>query len=170
MKRLTLVRHANAEWKDADLADFERPLNKRGIAEATAMGRRVRSEKLVPDLLLTSSAARALQTAECFAKELRLSDHLLKQEERLYLARPGDILTVVRETGSRIEHLMLVGHNPGISQLVRQLAGDPDRADLATASLCSMEFGADQWDTVNGSVLITVRNESPPRRFHLWML
>jgi phosphohistidine phosphatase len=168
MKRLTLVRHANAEWKDADLADFERPLNKRGIAEATAMGRRLASLDLIPDLLLTSAAARTLQTAELFAKELELAERVVKADERLYLARPGDMLSLIRETGHGVHHLMLVGHNPGISQLVRQLAGEPDRADLATASMCSMAFRAEQWDTLNGSELIEVRYESPPRRFHLW--
>jgi phosphohistidine phosphatase len=168
MKRLTLVRHANAEWKDADLADFERPLNKRGTTEATAMGRRLASLDLIPDLLLTSAAARTLQTAQSFAKELELPERVVKADERLYLARPGDMLSLIRETGSRIQHLMLVGHNPGISQLVRQLAGEPDRADLTTASVCSMVFRLEQWDTLNGSLLIEVRYESPPRRFHLW--
>ena len=72
MKRLTLMRHADAQWKDPEVADFARPLNRRGHSEAVSMARRLIELALVPDLIITSSARRTAQTAEIIAHELSL--------------------------------------------------------------------------------------------------
>jgi len=73
VKRLTLMRHANAQWKDPQISDFDRPLNRRGISEAEAMSRRLIELKLIPTLVLTSSARRARQTAEIIGRRLGLA-------------------------------------------------------------------------------------------------
>ena len=86
MKRLTLMRHADARWKDPGVSDFERPLNRRGTTAAEAMARRLLELELVPDLLLASPARRTQQTAEIVARELSLPPRHVLREEALYLA------------------------------------------------------------------------------------
>jgi phosphohistidine phosphatase len=168
VKRLTLMRHANAQWKDPQISDFDRPLNRRGLNEAEAMSRRLIELKLIPTIVLTSSARRALQTAEIVARELGVPPRNMRTDESLYLAAAADILRVIHTTGPRIPHLMIVGHNPGITDIVNFLA-PTSHVDLATAALCSLTFDARSWADVKDANLRDVRSESPPvRLFALW--
>ena len=168
MKRLTLMRHANAQWKDPQVSDFDRPLNRRGTSEAEAMSRRLIELKLIPTILLTSSARRAQQTADIVARELGVLPRNMRSEESLYLAPVADILRVIQTTGPRIPHLMIVGHNPGMTEIANLLAPTA-RIDLATAAICSLTFDVRSWLDVQADRLREVRSESPPARlFALW--
>jgi phosphohistidine phosphatase len=168
VKRLTLMRHANAQWKDPQISDFDRPLNRRGTSEAEAMSRRLMELKLIPTLVLTSSARRAQQTADIVARELGVPPRNKRTDEGLYLAATEDILRVIRTTGPRIPHLMIVGHNPGITELGNLLAPTA-RIDLATAAMCSLTFDARGWTDVKAGNLRDTQSEAPPARlFALW--
>jgi len=170
MKNLTLMRHANAKWKDREVADFERPLNRRGHGEAEAMARRLLEMELKPDLILTSSATRTRQTADIVARELNIPARHVRTDESLYLARAKDILKAIHSTGPRVPHLMVVGHNPGISRLVHDLGGCLNEEDMNTASVCSMKFDARVWSEVTATCLRDCVYESPPTRLFsaLW--
>jgi phosphohistidine phosphatase len=169
VKRLTLMRHGNAQWKDPQISDFDRPLNRRGHSEAEAMGRRLMELQLVPSALLTSTARRAAQTAEIVARELGVSGRNIRSEESLYLAPAEDILQIVQSTGPRIQHLMIVGHNPGISGVAHLLAPDRGIGNLNTAAACSFTFDTNSWSAVVASTLHDSFNESPPvSLFALW--
>jgi len=135
VKRLTLMRHADAQWKDPEVADFARPLNRRGHAEAEAMARRLIELALIPDLIVTSSARRAAQTAEIILQELSLLPRTIRYEEALYLGGAQDILKGVRNIGPRVLHLMIIGHNPGISEAAHLLVPDREMEGLSTASI-----------------------------------
>ncbi|MGH8240834.1 MAG: SixA phosphatase family protein [Steroidobacteraceae bacterium] len=149
MKRLTLVRHANADWKDVSVADFDRPLNKRGFSEAEAIAKSLVEAALVPDLMLASTARRAQQTAEILGRRMDLLPRHMKSAEHLYLARPDDILTLVRATGPRIQHLIIVGHNPGISELAKLLGPvNVSITELGTAAACSLTFTVRNWPSI----------------------
>jgi phosphohistidine phosphatase len=161
VKRLTLMRHADAQWKDPEIADFTRPLNRRGAAEAEAMAHRFTELKLVPDLVLASSARRAQQTADIVARELALNVRQLRYEEALYLARAQDILAIVHSTGSRVSHLMIVGHNPGISELANLLVPAGGGDGLATAAIRSITFDTHSWSGVISAAVLDVQNEAP---------
>jgi phosphohistidine phosphatase len=168
VKRLTLMRHANAQWKDPQLSDFDRPLNRRGTSEAEAMSRRLIELKLIPTIVLTSTARRAQQTADIVGKELGVPARNMRSDESLYLAAAADILRVIQTTGPRIPHLMIVGHNPGITELANLLA-PTSHVDLATAAICSLTFDARSWADVKSGNLRDVQSESPPPRlFALW--
>ena len=169
MKRLTLIRHANADWKDASVADFDRPLNKRGFSEAEAMGKLLLEQSLVPELLLASPARRAQQTADTIARKLELPMRRVKSAEHLYLARPDDILTLVRSTGPRVQHLAIVGHNPGISELAR-LLGPVDTAvtELATAAACTLTFAVRSWTGITPPATRATQFEPPSKLFGLF--
>jgi phosphohistidine phosphatase len=162
MKRLTLMRHADARWKDAGLTDLERPLSRRGTHAADLMARRLLELKLVPELMLASPARRAQQTAEALARGLALTPRRVQREERLYLAGAADLLGLIRNTGPRVAHLMLVAHNPGLSQLVEELLPEGQAQSLASAAFCSMEFGCEHWADLSAAVLNGARQESPP--------
>jgi phosphohistidine phosphatase len=164
VKRLTLMRHADAQWKDPEVVDFARPLNRRGSSEAEAMGRRLTELVLVPDLIIASPARRAQQTAEIVARELAIPLRSLHYEEALYLAGAQEILRLARGIGPRVPHLMIIGHNPGISELAHLLVPGTDIGGLATAAICTMTFDTDQWVAVGPSLTRDVLNEQPPSR------
>lgn len=160
MKRLTLVRHGNAEWKDQSLDDFKRHLNPRGLKEAESIARRMVELDWTPDLLIASNAERTHATAEILAKILEAQR--LALTERLYLAPVSEILNVIHETEPSITHLMLVGHNPGISEAAQLLAPSPT-SELSTACACSIVFKVDSWSDVSTATAIESSYEAPPR-------
>lgn len=167
MKRLTLVRHGNAEWKDPRMADYQRPLNKRGTKEAESIARRLLDLDWIPDLLIASSAVRARHTAEIVAKVL--SPKRVQFDEKLYLAPVADILKLVKSTGPLVTHLMIVGHNPGLSELGKLLAPDASVSELTTGAACTVVFKSDDWSELTRAKIIEARYESPPHRgFKLW--
>jgi phosphohistidine phosphatase len=162
MKRVTLMRHADARWKDAGLSDLERPLSRRGSTAAELMARRLIELHLVPDLMLVSPARRAQQTAEILARGLSLPARRVQREDGLYLASAPDLLAIVRRCGPRVAHLLLVAHNPGLSELVAQLLPEGDARDLGTAAFCSMDFVCEHWESLDAAALNQVQQESPP--------
>jgi phosphohistidine phosphatase len=164
VKRLTLMRHGDAQWKDPEVADFARPLNRRGNSEAEAMGRRLAELSLVPDLIMASPARRAQQTADLVAREMALLPRSIRYEESLYLAGAQEILKLARAIGPRVPHLLVIGHNPGISELAQLLAPNADMGGLATAAFCSITFDTDRWSVVGPSVMRDVVSEAPPSR------
>jgi phosphohistidine phosphatase len=169
LKRLTLMRHGNAQWKDPQISDFDTPLNRRGTSEAEAMGRRLMELQLVPTILLTSNARRAAQTAEIIARELGVSGRNVRHEESLYLAPAQDILRIIQSTGPRIAHVMIVGHNPGISEAAQLLAPNRGITDMGTASACSFTFDTNSWSDVQARYLRDSLAEAPPvGLFALW--
>ena len=123
MLQLTLLRHAKSCW-DNDLPDFERPLNKRGLQSAPKMAERLKARKCRPDLALVSPARRALETARIVLPALGLEEDEIRLEERIYDGACGLLLDLVRETDSHFKHLLLVGHNPGFTELWNILARD----------------------------------------------
>jgi phosphohistidine phosphatase len=169
VKRLTLMRHANAQWKDPDTPDFDRPLNRRGQSEAEAMSRRLIELKLFPSMLLASGARRAQQTADIVARELGVAPRNRRSEESLYLATAADILRLIQAIGPRIPHLMIVGHNPGITEAANLFAPQPHIQELATGALCTLTFETPSWAKIEAGNLCEARSESPPvRLFALW--
>jgi len=167
MKHLTLVRHGQAEWKESAAADFDRPLTRRGLAEALDMARRLRARNQPPpDLIVTSPARRAVETAEALARESGLPAHLVKQIAALYLASPVELADAIRATGPRVSHLLIVGHNPGISDFARQCAPDAGIPSFATGASCTLSFDSEDWRT-SGSA-IEAHYGAPGRFFDLW--
>ncbi|HLY51658.1 MAG TPA: histidine phosphatase family protein [Steroidobacteraceae bacterium] len=169
MKRLTVMRHADASWKDPGTDDFARPLNRRGLGGAEAMARRLLELELVPDRLMASTARRAEQTADIVARELSLSVRHVQREEALYLASAADLLRVIRETGPRIAHLMVIAHNPGASDLIHLLVPRGGVSTLATGALCSIVFEADTWQSIGPECVKEVQHQSPPSRLR-WLI
>jgi len=142
MKTLLVLRHAKSSWSDPALDDHERPLNTRGRRDAPRMGKLVRECGLIPDVVISSDAVRARLTAEAVVEAARHAGEILL-DRRLYMAGPADILSLLRAVGEKAETVMIVGHNPGLEELVAQLTGE--REDLPTAALAQIVLPIDQW-------------------------
>lgn len=169
MLRLTLIRHGNAEWKDASIPDFDRPLNKRGQSEAEGIGKVLLEAQLVPDLLLASTAKRTQQTAEIVGRVLGLATRRVKLVEQLYLARSEVILSLALATGPKARHLAIVGHNPGISELASELAPDDAQvAELSTGAACTLTFADASWPDIRGPASDAVVYAPPSKLFNLF--
>ena len=122
VKTLLILRHAKSSWDDSALDDHERPLNSRGKRDAPRIARLAHDEGLIPELILSSDAVRAHLTAEAMADATGAE---LLLDARLYHATVADILalipTVVRDEAATV---MIVGHNPGLEELVALLTGE----------------------------------------------
>jgi phosphohistidine phosphatase len=142
MKTLLVLRHAKSSWDDPARDDHERPLNKRGQRDAPRMGALVREHGLMPDVVISSDAVRARLTAEAMAEAAHYTGEILL-DQRLYLASPDDILLVLRGVRQNAATVMIVGHNPGLEELVEQLTGT--QQDLPTAALAQIVLPIDRW-------------------------
>jgi phosphohistidine phosphatase len=163
-KRLTLIRHANAE-QDSDVRDFERPLSKRGWSDAQEMARRFQERGLKPDLILLSAAVRTRETADAFAKELGVPARLLQADDSLYLADGDLILAAIRAVGPRVGHLMVIGHNPGISAAAISLAPETVNADLPTCGTLTMSVNCATWNLIDRRCVRDTERDSPKKFF-----
>jgi phosphohistidine phosphatase len=149
VRRLWLVRHAKAARAGEPHADFARPLAKRGVEDAGRIAERLRRHGVRPARLVTSPAARALQTARIVAAALGFPSDGIAVKPRLYLAEPGTILAVVAAEDAAVDSLLLVGHNPGLSELVQRLLPGFAATDLPTAAVVGLELaGAAAWADV----------------------
>ncbi|MFF3205318.1 SixA phosphatase family protein [Streptomyces sp. NPDC002962] len=122
-RRLVVLRHAKSAWPEG-VPDHERPLAPRGLRDAPAAGRALAEAGRVPDLALCSTAARARGTWELAAAEWETPPPPVRFDPRLYGAVVRELLEVVHETPAEVGTLLLVGHNPGLEELVLDLAGD----------------------------------------------
>lgn len=157
MKELLIMRHAKSSWDNANLSDHERPLNKRGEKDAPRMGHLLKEEALSPDLIISSTAERALNTAELVAlncdynRELALSSRFYGADPQTFV----DVLHLVDDSNSRV---MIVGHNPGLEELVAELTEFDGR--FTTANIAHVQLPIDSWRDLSLS--------TPGELLHLW--
>lgn len=166
--RLTLVRHARALPADGRTIDFDRPLDRRGLAEAAEMARRCRELGHIPDQLVASPALRAAQTADCFARALELPAAAVSLEPRCYLAEAPQLLDIARAAPTACRHLFLVGHNPGLSDLARRLASQDAPSVLETAGLFTLRVDVSDWVSLVDGAGRDGRYDSPALQFNYW--
>lgn len=142
VKSLILMRHAQAS-DERSLSDFERPLTAIGVRDARHMGRWLKSESYMPDMIITSDALRAATTAEIISEELNLSG-TLHSEHELYEASVRTALQVITQTEENHQTLLVVGHNPTLSYLSDYLS-DRSFPGLQPASLVIIQFEGLSW-------------------------
>ena len=149
MLRLTLVRHARAEAAAAGQEDWDRVLDATGQREAVLMGQRLQRRKFQPTQLASSTAVRALTTAQLLARELSLPVQSIVQDSRLYLISDGDLLEWIRQSTQPTEesspHLMIVAHNPGLSDFAARIAAEPTVDGLPTCACYTLSFDFASW-------------------------
>jgi phosphohistidine phosphatase len=142
MKRLLILRHAKSSWADSSIDDWQRPLNDRGERDAPRAGEWLRARDLLPDLIISSDAIRARATAEAAAEAAGLSKAIVL-EPSLYHAAPEDVIEVLNAVNDEMRSVLIVGHNPGLEELVGKLAGEAH--GMPTAGLFVFDVPITRW-------------------------
>ena len=158
-RRLFIVRHAKSSWADASLADFQRPLNERGMKAAPFMGEFMQKNGYIPTKILSSPATRARHTAQLL-KEGGSFDAEIDFDGRIYDASPEEWSDIVKELPDDHDNVMLVGHNPGMEGFIRHLTGDYER--MPTAAVAVIELDLKRWDKI-GELCCTLHQVFRPR-------
>jgi phosphohistidine phosphatase len=146
MKTLLLLRHAKSSWENDHLSDHERPLNRRGLSDAPRMGQLLAREELVPDLILSSTAKRAASTAEALAQAAGYEDNIYYTRE-LYHADADTYIDLLKEVDNRYRCVMMVGHNPGLEELVADLSEHHER--MPTGAMAYFKVAIADWQDVD---------------------
>lgn len=147
MKRLIILRHAKSSWDNADESDYDRKLNKRGEKSAELMGEFLAAKQGNVDLILSSSAVRAFSTARIVSQKLNYNIDEIETTKKLYLAWVNDILKTIYSISNNADSCILVGHNPGLTDLVNHFGVRLD--NLPTASVVCFEFEAQSWEDIS---------------------
>ena len=149
MKTLLVLRHAKSSREDPTVDDHERTLTARGERDALRMGRLVRRKRFSVERIISSDARRARLTAQAIAEATGKRDEILL-DPRLYLASAADIVAVLRSAlDDDVATAMIVGHNPGLEELVAQLTREPE--GLPTAALAQIALPIDRWADLTSS-------------------
>ncbi|MFN2115880.1 MAG: SixA phosphatase family protein [Anaerolineae bacterium] len=142
MRKLVLLRHGKSSWSDEGLADHDRPLKERGLRDAPRMGALAAELDIVPELIISSSAERAVRTAELFAEGAGFEGEIVITE-MLYGASPDDYVAALGALAGGEGTVMLVGHNPALEELLELLVGSWER--LPTAAVAVVELPWAHW-------------------------
>jgi phosphohistidine phosphatase len=157
MKMLLLLRHAKSSWKDNGVSDHDRPLNKRGKRDARRMGWLLQKEELVPDIIMSSTAVRACDTAVRLAKFCYYKGQI-NYGDSLYLGGAEAYLDALRSLRNEFKIVLVVGHNPDIEELVMILTEQAER--IPTAALARIDLPIEDWSTLS--------SESKGRLARVW--
>jgi phosphohistidine phosphatase len=147
MKTLILIRHAKSSRDNPMLDDVDRPLSRRGCRDAQKAAKQFARSGCTPDLLVSSSARRARETAGIFVQKLALSPELIQFDPRIYEAERAELIRLMHEFDDQYNTVMLVGHNPGITDLFHHLL-DSNLHHLPAGSIAVIELPAAGWRDV----------------------
>ena len=147
MKTLYVLRHAKSSWENNDLADFDRPLNDRGKSAAPFIGEVMKTNGFTPEIILSSPAVRARETARLVKESAGLYAEI-KHNERIYEARPQTLQNIAASIDDRFGSAMIVGHNPGMEGFVRLLTGKLE--PMPTAALAVIDLDISGWEQIAG--------------------
>jgi phosphohistidine phosphatase len=146
-RELYILRHAKSDWDSSAQSDFERPLAKRGKKDAPAMGEWMAKQKIKIDYIASSPAERAKQTVYAVVKELDIAKKEIHFNDKIYMASLESLLRVLGEIPKKANKVMLVGHNPGLDDLLQYLVKDPPLTEsgklLTTACLARITLPQD---------------------------
>ena len=155
MLTLSLLRHAKSSWADRELEDHDRPLAKRGIKAAGAMGAYIATNGLQPDLVLCSDAVRTRATLTLVLPQLGKPPPKAVFDNALYMAAPAALLGRLQQLKSDARHVMVIGHNPGLHALALELTGKGKQDDVEalalkfpTCALAVLTFKARKWSDI----------------------
>ena len=144
MKTLYLIRHAKSSWDNHDISDYERELNPRGKKDAPLMAMIIKEKKIIPDLIISSPAVRAITTAKIFAEELNYPIEKIEPIEIIYEAGIRELTDVIRSIDDVKTHVMIFGHNPGITTF-SNLLGSEYISGMPTCSIVGLELNINSW-------------------------
>ena len=147
MKTIYFLRHAKSSWKDAELSDIDRPLNKRGLDNAPMMARHFRKLRVKPQLIISSPSKRTMTTALMIAERIGYEERNIKIDMELYGANVAQISQLIYHLDDNLSKVMLVGHNPAFTLIVDYYTGIPID-NMPTCGLVQINFEAKSWKEI----------------------
>jgi phosphohistidine phosphatase len=160
---LTLLRHAKTEPGRHGQEDWERELEPQGRRDVPEIARRLVERDAIPTLIVSSPARRAIETARLAARVFGITESAIVQDERLYLAAPKAMLEVVQARGGTTDHLMVVGHNPGITEFADRLSAERSLDNMSTCSAYTLKFDLTDWQALEWGTGVDAEFEYPTR-------
>jgi phosphohistidine phosphatase len=150
MKTLFCIRHAKSSWDDADLLDIDRPLNERGLRDAPRMAVFLKEKGIVPDLIVSSPAERAFQTATFFQEEWAMSDDQMEINDDIYEATEMDVWEIIKDLPDEANTVFLFGHNPTFTYFAN-LFSEEIIGNVPTCGVCQIESRTRKWSKLEAS-------------------
>lgn len=152
MKTLGIWRHAKSDWNDRSARDFDRPLNPRGLRGAAIIGSHIAGLRIYWERIVASPAVRVAQTIEVGAQAARINPQV-RWDRRIYLASSATLLDLLREQDGEPRTILMVGHNPGLEDLIFDLVPDDGSNPLRdiveekypTATFARLEIDIASW-------------------------
>ena len=145
MKKLYIIRHAKSSWKDFTLDDFDRPLNKRGKLNTPYMGKKLKQNNILPDMIISSPALRAKLTAKSIAKEINYTKKIVFNED-IYEASVGILEQILIQLDDTNNIVFLFGHNPSLNMFTQSYV-DFDE-NIPTCGIVEIEFNCTKWKDI----------------------
>jgi phosphohistidine phosphatase len=150
MKTLYLIRHAKSSWTDAAASDFERALNERGKKDAPRMAKRMKEKDIYPDLIFCSPAKRTLSTAKRISEVLKYRKEKIKTDTKLYHADEETILSLIQDIKNKHDVVIIVGHNPGLTDFVNAISNVEINIDnIPTSGIVAFSLPVSSWKDVS---------------------
>lgn len=146
MKRITFIRHAKSSWDQPNLKDFDRPLNDRGTYDAPLMAKEFRKRDIPFDLIISSPSKRTMQTLELMCPYIDYDLEDILWERAFYHASPKTMLMMIQPLPEVVEHVCIVGHNPGITEIVNMLQRDNLIENVPTCGIVSLIYKGKTWN------------------------
>ena len=163
-KTLILVRHAKSSWKDSTLNDIQRPLNKRGNKDAPKMGDHMASKGLNPEVIYSSPGLRALTTARLISVKIGITPKDIKIDDKIYTFDSDELLQVVSKLKNKYDTVMIVGHNPAITDAANYLSG-ASIDNVPTCGVVVLKMDTDTWKNIYSNKATLERFDYPKK---LW--
>ena len=160
MKRLFIVRHGKSDWEFESVKDFDRTLKERGISDGHMMAQMLASEGLIPEMILSSNANRALHTAVIFHRVLEMKPDAFRIEPDLYLAEVDETMDILFGIDDSIQSVMIFGHNPGFTELANYLSR-LNISNIPTTGIVMLDFKTEKWTGISKGVIAGERFEYP---------
>lgn len=148
MKSILLVRHGKAESIKIDQIDFDRKLVDKGIEDVYELSRELNDDQYHPDLIISSSAKRAYQTAKILAKELNFKKELIVKNDSIYESSIHELLKVINNIDDQYSRVIITGHNPTFEYMIEYLSNHAIAGGLSTSGAAHISFEIDTWASV----------------------
>lgn len=162
MKTLFLIRHAKSSWDDPNKDDFDRPLNERGKRNAPFMGKLLKKENILPDLIISSPAKRAIATAKIIADETGYPKNKIHTDSKIYEAAINDLLEIINSIQKEHKTVFLFGHNPTLTDFLNYLT-NAGIGNIPTCGVAEIEFSFNSWKEISRETGILKRFEYPKK-------
>jgi phosphohistidine phosphatase len=161
MKLLTFIRHAKSDWGNEFLKDIDRPLAEKGYKDAYDLSTWYLKTHTQPDLIVSSTATRALNTALIFARTFNFNLANFKLEDKIYESSAKNLISIISKFDNQKNSIIMFGHNPGFTNVCNELTDDLFFENVPTCGIVSLQFDIKNWDEVSNKKAKLIFHQFP---------